>query len=43
MMAPVLEPCRDLSQMNRRLLIVPNRKAVFVVDDDAGTLRGMKR
>jgi FixJ family two-component response regulator len=30
--------------MNRlRLLIVPNRKAVFVVDDDPGTLRGVKR
>jgi len=25
------------------LLIVPNRKAVFVVDDDPGTLRGLKR
>jgi FixJ family two-component response regulator len=24
-------------------LIVPNRKAVFVVDDDPGTLRGVKR
>jgi len=24
-------------------LIVPNRKAVFVVDDDPGTLRGLKR
>jgi FixJ family two-component response regulator len=29
--------------MDRRLLIVPKRKAVFVVDDDPGTLRGLKR
>ena len=30
--------------MNKlRLLIVPKRKAVFVVDDDPGTLRGLKR
>jgi FixJ family two-component response regulator len=30
--------------MNKpRLLIVPKRKAVFVVDDDSGTLRGLKR
>jgi FixJ family two-component response regulator len=27
----------------RRLPIVPKRKAVFVVDDDPGTLRGLKR
>ena len=26
-----------------RNLIVPNRKAVFVVDDDPGTLKGVKR
>jgi FixJ family two-component response regulator len=32
------------NRMNRLgLLIVPNRKAVFVVDDDPGTLRGVKR
>jgi FixJ family two-component response regulator len=30
--------------MNKlRLLIVPKRKAVFVVDDDPSTLRGLKR
>jgi FixJ family two-component response regulator len=29
--------------MNRRLPIVPNRNAVFVVDDDPGALRGVKR
>ena len=30
--------------MNKlRLLIVPKRKAVFVVDDDPGTLRSVKR
>jgi FixJ family two-component response regulator len=29
--------------MDRRLLIVPKRKAVFVVDDDPSTLRGLKR
>src|ERR1700732_5199598 len=40
----VPEPYRVKSQVNRlRLLIVPNRKAVFVVDDDPGTLRGVKR
>jgi FixJ family two-component response regulator len=35
---------RDESPVNRlRLRIVPNRKAVFVVDDDLSTLRGVKR
>jgi FixJ family two-component response regulator len=29
--------------MDQRLLIVSNRKAVFVVDDDPSTLRGVKR
>jgi FixJ family two-component response regulator len=35
---------RDESPVNRlRLRIVSNRKAVFVVDDDLSTLRGVKR
>jgi FixJ family two-component response regulator len=29
--------------MDEGLLILPNRKAVFVLDDDPGTLRGLKR
>jgi FixJ family two-component response regulator len=39
-----LEPHRDQKQMNGiRLPIVSNRKAVFVVDDDPSTLRGVER
>jgi FixJ family two-component response regulator len=37
-----LEPAADANQQ-RIAPAVPNSKAVFVVDDDPGTLKGMKR
>jgi FixJ family two-component response regulator len=37
-----MRPWAIFLSVNRKL-IVPNRKAVFVVDDDPGTLKGVKR